>query len=483
VFVPLVGTGPAYLRLFRGLRDAILGGRLAAGAALPSTRQLAGSLELSRNTVLRAYEQLIAEGLATARHGGGTFVAEQIVGVEPVAPVGDQRPIRISAEGQRTEAAVMQTLFVEISKLTPVPYDFLFGVPDASLFPIQDWRATVSRCIDRASKRSLAYDHPMGVMRLRELVAAHIVKHRGVRCHADHIAIVSGAQQAFDLLARVLLDPGDLVLVEDPCYPAIRAILQSVGACIVNAPVDAEGIDLEAVDRELRDRCRLVYVTPSHQFPSGAVMSGPRRRALLAWAARVGAVVIEDDYDGDYRHIGKPTQAIQGLDTARVVHVGTFSKSLFPSLRMAYLVLPSSLVMAFAAAKWIADWSSSALLQHALADFMERGYFTRHLKRSSAVYARRRIALLAAIKRELGNRAIVAGGDAGMHVVLWLPELAVDALPSLVARARSLGVGAYPVSAFCERTPPSAGLVLGYSGLSEQQIGEGIALLASAIRA
>jgi GntR family transcriptional regulator/MocR family aminotransferase len=297
----------------------------------------------------------------------------------------------------------------------------------------------------------------MGVMRLRELVAAHIVKHHGVRCSADHIAIVNGAQQAFDLLARILLEPGDLVLVEDPCYPAIRAILQAVGARIVNAPVDAEGIDLEAVDRELRDRCRLAYVTPSHQFPSGAVMSGPRRRALLAWAVRVGAVVIEDNYDGDYRHIGKPTQAIQGLDTSRVVHVGTFSKSLFPSLRMAYLVLPSSLLTAFAAAKWIADWSSSVLLQHALADFMERGYFTRHLKRSSAVYARRRTALLAAIKRELGNRAVVAGGDAGMHVVLWLPELGVDALPSLVARARNLGVGAYPVSAFYERTPPSAG--------------------------
>jgi GntR family transcriptional regulator/MocR family aminotransferase len=192
---------------------------------------------------------------------------------------------------------------------------------------------------------------------------------------------------------------------------------------------------------------------------------------------------IEDDYDGDYRHIGKPTQALQGLDTERVVHVGTFSKSLFPALRMAYVVLPASLVWPFATAKWIADWSSSALLQHALADFIERGFFTRHLKRSSAVYARRRRALLGAIKRELGDAAIVAGGDAGMHVVLWLPDVAVDALPALVVRARRLGVGAYSVSAFYEQAPPRAGLVLGYSGLSEQQIGEAVVLLAKAIRA
>lgn len=433
--------------------------------------------------MLRAYEQLIADGFAAARHGGGTFVAEQIAGEQPEVPVVDHRSIQVSAQGRRIETAVLQNPIVEIGALAPVPYDFLFGVPDPSLFPIQDWRATVSRCIDRASKRTLGYDHPLGVLRLRELVAAHIAKHHGVRCHADQIAIVNGAQQAFDLLARVLLEPGDPVLVEDPGYPVIRTLLQAVGARAVIAPVDDQGIDLEAADRELLDRCRLAYVTPSHQFPSGAVMSQPRRDALLAWAARVGAVVIEDDYDGDYRHIGKPTLALQGLDPVRVVHVGTFSKSLFPSLRMAYVVLPSPLVMPFAAAKWIADWSSSALLQTALADFIEAGHFARHLKRSSAAYARRRKVLLEAIKHELGDRAVVTGGSAGMHIVLWLPEVAVDALPSLVARARGLGVGAYSVSGFYAQTPPRAGLVLGYSGLSERQIREGIALLANAIRA
>ena len=478
----LTGTGPAYLRLYRGLRDAILGGRLARGAALPSTRQLSGSLALSRNTVLRAYEQLIAEGFAMARRGGGTFVVDQIVGEPLLAPLG-HAPIQLGAQGRRIETAVMQNLFVEIGTLAPVRYDFLFGVPDASLFPIQDWRTTVSRCIDRASKRTLGYDHPSGVMRLRELVAAHIVKHHGVRCHADQVAIVNGAQQAFDLLARILLEPGDAVLLEDPCYPAIRTTLQAAGARIVAAPVDTDGVDVEAADRDLRDQCRLAYVTPAHQFPTGAVMSAPRRRALLAWAARVGAVVIEDDYDGDYRHIGAPTQALQGMDVERIVHVGTFSKSFFPALRMAYVVLPASLVMPFATAKWIADWSSSALIQHALADFIEGGHFTRHLKRSSVIYARRRRTLLAMIKRELGDRAIVTGGDAGMHVVLWLPELALDAVPSLVTRARSLGVGVYPVSAFYSQPPPTAGLVLGYSGLSEPQIAEGIALLASTIRA
>ncbi len=491
MYVELLGDGPTYLRVYRGLRLAIVAGRLPAGAALPSTRELATKLDLSRNTILRAYEQLIAEGFAIARPGGGTYVANDVVATTPV-PVATS-PIELAAGGRRIVASMADNPFADLAGLPPVPYDFLFGVPDASLFPLHEWRKIVSRCIDRASKRTLGYDVPAGVPKLRELIAAHLVKHRGVRCDPSQIVIVAGAQQAFDLVARVLIDPGDHVLVEDPCYPAVRVAWTAAGAKVVAAPVDEEGIDLEAVGPDVRDRCKLAYVTPSHQFPGGAVMSAARRRALLDWASRTGAVIVEDDYDGDYRHAGSPIQALQGLDEAgRVVHVGTFSKSLFPSLRLAYVVPPPALVAPLTAAKWIADWSSSGLLQQALAEFIEAGHFARHLRRSGAVYARRRDALLSALERELGPDLVVTGGQAGMHVVAWLPRFEAGALLEAVARARGLGVGVYPVSAFYDpgesltrvaAVPGRAGLVLGYSGLGEPQIRAGIGLLGQALRA
>jgi GntR family transcriptional regulator/MocR family aminotransferase len=480
VFVALAGDGPMYLRLYRGLRDAIRAGRVPPKSVLPSTRHLADELKLSRNTVLRAYEQLIAEGFAVARHGGGTFVAEDIVSER--RPSSQVTPIALAAGGRRIVDAAAANPFAAFAGLPRVHYDFLFGVPDSTLFPIAEWRKSMSRCIDRASKRALAYDAPSGAPRLRELVAAHLIKHRGVRCDRGQVVIVGGAQQAFDLLARVLVEPGDPVLVEDPCYPAIRSILQAAGASLVPAPVDGEGIDLSLADAR-RDSCRVAYVTPSHQFPSGAVMSSARREALLAWAERTGAIVIEDDYDSDFRHAGKPIQALQGLDTTgRVVHVGTFSKSLFPSLRLGYLVAPPSLVRPLVAAKWITDWSSSLLLQNALADFIERGLFTRHLKRSSAVYARRRDALVAALDRELGSAAVVAGGQAGMHLLVWLPRVSTEELDAAIVRARDLGVGVYSVAMFYATPPPRAAIVLGYAGLPEQHIRDGIALFARALR-
>jgi GntR family transcriptional regulator / MocR family aminotransferase len=484
MFVALRGAGPAYMRLFCGLRDAITTGRIEAGTRLPSTRELASDLKLSRNTVMRAYEQLIAEGFASARQGGGTFIdAVHVQSTTPAVTKAKPGPLPLSQSALRMLPAVANNPFMELRGLTPVRHDFMYCIPDPSLFPIQEWRRRLSRAIDRASRRSLSYDDPAGLLQLRDLIAARLIKYRGVRCAPEQIVVVSGAQQALDLICRLVVEPGAPVVVEDPCYPAARAILAAGGAQLVPAHVDGEGFDIASVDASIDATCRLAYVTPSHQFPSGAVLSNRRRKLLVEWAARVGAFVIEDDYDSDYRYVGPPLQALQGMSPEHVIHVGTFSKSLFPSLRLGYVVAPHQLLEPLISAKWIADWGSPAHIQHALAAFIDEGWFARHVKRTTSVYARRRAMLLEAIEREFGRDVTASGGDAGMHLVLWLHRLKPEHVGPLLVSAREHGVGVYSVSSFYERPPERAGLVLGYGTIPEARIAEGIAILARLVRA
>ncbi|MGH7899978.1 MAG: PLP-dependent aminotransferase family protein, partial [Candidatus Binatia bacterium] len=284
-----------------------------------------------------------------------------------------------------------------------------------------------------------------------------------------------------DLITRVLLDRGDRVLLEEPQYAGARAAFLAAGAEVLTHPVGPEGLDVATLPRRAA-RARLAYVTPSHQFPTGVIMSAPRRLALLAWAREHRALVIEDDYDGEYRYAGRPIESLQGLDRAgRVIYLGTFSKVMFPALRLGYLVLPEELVRPFRAAKALADTGSSTLEQAALAEFMREGHFERHLHRTRRRNAARRRALLEVIATHLGARVEVSGAEAGLHVLVWLRGVSRRELPRLVERAAAVGVGVYPVTPHYSRPPNRAGLLLGYAALTEREIRRGIEQLAAVV--
>jgi GntR family transcriptional regulator/MocR family aminotransferase len=297
------------------------------------------------------------------------------------------------------------------------------------------------------------------------------------------VVIVNGSQQAFDIAARVLLDPGDTVVIEEPHYPGARLPFEAVGARCIGIAVDADGLDTARLP-SAGARARLAYVTPCHQFPTGVIMPAARRNALLDWAARTGAWVVEDDYVSELRYDGRPLEALQALDRAgRVIYVGTFSKTLFPALRLAYAVLPRELVKTFVAAKWMNDRYTAMLGQEALTDFITGGHFERYLRRSCTRNAARRRVLIEALEQHLGDRVEIAGENAGVHLVVWLNEVAPRELGGLISRAARAGVGLYPVNPYYARPPRKAGLLLGYAALTEADIRAGIRRFAAAIEA
>jgi GntR family transcriptional regulator/MocR family aminotransferase len=484
VLVSLEGDGPLSQRLYRGLRAAILDGRLRPGGRLLSSRDLARELSVSRNTVLTALDQLVAEGYATGRVGSGTYVA---------APLPDAvlAPWRVPAERPaRARPARLSALARRILRLDPLPppgtpapggrrYDFRYGLPAVEDFPHETWRRLLARRARAASLRSLRYGPPEGEESLREAVADYLRRARGMVCAASQVLVVNGSQQALDLLARVLVDPGDTVVVEEPGYQGARQAFAAAGGRLAPCPVDEDGLD---VARLRPVAARLAYVTPSHQFPSGAVMPLGRRLDLLRWAERAGAYVVEDDYDSEFRYEGRPVEAVQALDrTGRVVYVGTFSKVLFPSLRIGYLVAPEPLVAALAAAKWLSDRHTPTLEQTVLADFIREGHFERHLRRSRARNGARRAALLAALDAAFGDRVEVTGVSAGVHLLVWIRGLATRDLGPLIQRASRAGVGVYPVTPYFMRPPRRAGLLLGYASLTEREVRAGVRLLAEVV--
>jgi GntR family transcriptional regulator/MocR family aminotransferase len=471
---------PRYRQLYDTIRDAILAGRLRPGARLPSTRALAQQVRASRNTVLAAFEQLAAEGYLSGRVGAGTTVAatvpETLSRVRPEPAAAGGGPRRRAALSRRG-ALLLQSR----PALPPAtgPRPFRPGLPAFDAFPFELWARLVARRWRRAPRQLLDYGDPAGYRPLREAIAAYLGEARAVRCEAGQVIVVTGSQQGIDLAARVLLDPGDGVWMEDPGYPGARHALAAAGLRITPVPLDAEGIDVRA-GAARAPAARLVYVTPSHQYPLGVTMSLARRLALLDWADRARAWVLEDDYDSEYRYAGRPLAALQGLDAAgRVIYLGTFSKVLFPALRLGYLVVPPDLVDGFTAARALTDRHSPSVTQAVLADFIADGHFARHIRRTRALYAERQAVLVEAAAAGLAGRLRVPPSEAGMHLVGWLPPGADDRAASAAAAAG--GVDAPPLAAFRARGRGPGGLLLGYAGLDAGQIRDGVRRLAAAL--
>lgn len=469
---------PLHRQLYAALRVAILTGRLRPGVRLPPTRVLAADLGVSRNTVLAAYDQLLAEGFIEGRVGSGTYVARALAETALHGQALRGHPAPCPSQLSRRGAVLAATSVTPLRSGGP-PRAFRPGTPALDVFPGAIWARLLARYWRRPPPDLLGYGDPAGYRPLREAIAAYLGAARGVRCEPEQIVIVAGSQQGLDIAARVLLDEGDVAWLEDPGYLGARGALRGAGARLVPVPVDAEGLDL-AAGAARAPAPRLIYVTPSHQYPLGVTMSLARRLALLEWAGQVGAWILEDDYDSEYRYAGRPLAALQGLDReGRVIYLGTFSKVLCPALRLGYLVAPPRLVDAFIAARALADRHSPGVEQAALADFIAEGHFARHIRRTRALYAARQAALVDAARRELTGLLEVRPADAGLHLVGWLPDDADDA--TLAERAAAHGVETVPLSRYALGASGPRGLILGYAALDEETIHAGVARLAAAL--
>ncbi|KQV94119.1 PLP-dependent aminotransferase family protein [Pelomonas sp. Root1237] len=468
----LAARGSRLASLHAALRDAIASGRLAPGLRLPSSRELAAQVGVSRNTAVAAYELLASEGWLESRGAGGSFVAElprAAVGVSDrasVAPWADSRWLRGESGGW--PAALTSG---------PAPaYHFKTGMPDTASFPFDVLRRLQTRALQAAAREAASYPPAQGLPALRAAIAGHVSSSRAVACTADDVVITAGAQQAFDLIARVLVTPGQtLAAVENPGYPPLRAALLAAGARLAPIPLDAEGLVVSALPTETR----IVCVTPSHQAPLGMAMSLPRRRDLLNWAAAHQAVVIEDDYDGEFRFTSRPLDALKTLDRdGRVFYVGTLSKSMLPALRLGYVVAPAWAREALVAAKHAAGFGTPALTQAAVADFIAEGHLLRHVRRMRAEYAERRRVLEQMLKRHMGDRVEIFSAIAGLHLAVALPGVDAD---ELTRRAWAAGVGVEPLSRYSLGEGGVSGLVLGYGSVTAARIPEAVRRLAKAL--
>ena len=474
------GATGAGRRLYDMLRRQVNDGTLCAGGRVPSTRALAAEFGVSRTTVTAVYDQLAAEGFIVTSAGRVARVAGQLAPAvaSPGGPVRSAPPL--SVFGRRVEKMVLPALPAGQS----CRIDFLYGAVASRDFPTLQWRRAYQAALLQHQHR-LYYAPPEGDASLRRALQGYLGRARGLGCDTEQIVIVHGSQQAIDLCARVLLDPGDAFAFEDPGYLMARRCFEATGARLLPVPVDDHGLDTARLPND--DRVRLAYATPSHQFPLGAMLPIARRQELLKWAGQRRAWIIEDDYDGEFRYGQRPIDAMQAIDRdGRVIYVGTFSKALSPQLRLGYLVLPPELVPAFRQAKRLTDRHAPVLEQRALASLIDSGAYERHVRRVRRENERRRTALLDAIAHHLPANARVVGTAAGLHVVLWLPSVPHQNEPAVVAAARERGVGVYPVSPLFA-SPPSrtrprrAGLILGYASLTIEQIEKGVRALAAAI--
>lgn len=457
-------------QIYRQVRSAIMDGRLRPGQALPSSRELAMRLTVSRNTVSAAYDRLAAEGFLTARAGVQTYVSDR-VRVDPV--VGSPEA---GADIQLRPVWDTQAQPADMS-LTDPEYDFRPKLPDARSFPFATWRALMAGVFRESSVGAGAYGDPAGHADLRAAIARHVGVSRGIVTTADQVLVTNGSQQAVDLVSRVLLEPGDVVVVEEPGWWPPAALFETYGATVVRVPMDAEGMVVEA----LPAHARLVCVTPSHQFPLGVTMSPRRRLGLLSWARRAGAVVIEDDYDSEFVHTGRPVDPLYSLDRdGRVVYVGSFSRTLLATLRLAYCVAPPSLYPAIRKAKYLVDWHTPLVTQVALARFMGDGLFARHLRRMRRAYRDRHDRIIAAFGREFDDLAELVSSGAGLHVTARLRDGAADD-HVVAARARRMGLGLRPLFDFGSAGAPHRGLILGFGAIPAERIDRGLCLLRRAL--
>ncbi len=473
---------PLYRQLYDELRRAILTGQLRAGTRLPSTRELAADLSLSRNTVLNAFDQLLAEGYVEGQVGSGTYVSRALPDELLHARAQGQRTTRPPRKGRTLAQRAEPYLHARVnaSRDPTQTRPFRPGTPALDAFPHALWSRLLARRWRKPARDLLGYTESGGYLPLREAIAAYLGAARAVRCEAAQVIVVAGSQQALDLIARLLVDEGDTLWLEEPGYLGARAAFTSAGAQVVPVNVDDEGLDVRAGERLAPD-ARLVYVTPSHQYPLGVTMSLSRRLALLEWANRAGAWVLEDDYDSEYRYAGRPLAALQGLDAeGRVIYLGTFSKVLFPALRLGYMVVPPDMIEVFTNARGLASRFSPTIEQAVLADFINEGHFARHIRRMRALYAERQAALLDAAASELSGLLDIRPDPAGIHLVGWLPAGVDDIAASQAALAH--GIDAQPLSAFRAKRGGRGALILGYAAYDERQIRHGVRQLASALK-
>lgn len=471
IALPQAGSRRLLRALHEQLRNAILAGRLRSGARMPSTRALAEGLGISRNTALAAYDLLLGEGYLVARRGSGTVVADAL-------------PRRRAASGGTDKSASHRPApaWRKRALTRPGPpqdkalaFDFRLGVPDIQQFPFDIWRRLSGRAVRTMARQPAVYADPQGQRALREAIARHVSFTRAVACEADDILVTSGAQQAFDLIARVLVTPQrTAIALEEPGYAPARAAFAIAGAKLIRVPVDDEGLRVE----RLPAHARLVYVTPSHQFPLGCAMSMRRRTALLDFARRHGAVVVEDDYDGEFRFDSRPLEALQMLDRGQpdrlqsVIYVGTFSKSLFPALRIGYVIAPKWTLPALVEARRCSDWHGDTLTQDTLAMFIAEGHLARHVRKVRRLYAARRALLLRILECDFARWLQTIPSSAGLHLTaLFRATMAVD---DIIAVARQEGVGLHALPRLPGRGA-SQGLMFGYGAIDEAGIIEGLA--------
>lgn len=470
----LDGRADLARQVYRQIRAAVLDGRLARGDRLPPSRELAQRLDVSRNTVSAAYAWLTADGLLSGRRGAGSYVTADPVS-RPPRKGGARLPIRAVWKdlAAATPVRAPEPGFASSPVLTrpgpPLRFDFGVGTPDPALFPFDTWRRLLARQV-RASRLDGAYGDPAGVPALRAAIARHVAVSRGVLARPEDVVVTRGAQGAFDLVARVLVEPGARVAVEEPGYPSARLLFASHGARVAAVPVDGEGLVVDTLPPD----ARLVHVTPSHQLPLGVTMSHARRVALLEWAERRNAVVLEDDYDGEFRFEGRPLPTLQAIDrTGRVVYVGSFSKTLLPTLRLGFLVAPASLATFLRAASWVAGWPAPGPEQAALAGLLEGGLFARHVRKARRAYAGRHRRILATLERDLAAWLEPIPSGTGLHLAAWLRTGGVRREREIAAVARDAGIGFDRLSAYYAGEA-RAGVVLGYGAIPEARLAEGL---------
>ena len=465
-------------QISESLRKAVLLGRISVGTKLPSSRRLASELKVSRNTVTTAFEQLTAEGYLDSKRGSGSFVAEELP-EDLLQARSAKKPANRESPARRViarRAARLDNVLLSFSNAPDKPRAFQTGFSAVDEFPIESWTRIFTRRVRKMPRKSLDYGDPRGYEPLRKAIASYLGASRGVVADPSQIFITAGSQQALDATFRTLLNEGDEALIEDPNYMGARGALLAAGARLIPVPVDKDGIDIGR-GKQLSRKARLAYVTPSHQFPLGVVMSLSRRLELLDWANQNSSWIVEDDYDSEFRYSGRPLTALHGLDNSdRVIYIGTFSKVLFPSLRLGYLVVPPDLADVFERTLTFMAYHTSVIEQAVLTDFINEGHFGRHIRKMRILYAKRQSVLVSAIEENLGAMAEAKSTDAGMHIIAWLKgDLNAEAI---AVEALKRGVYAPPLSFYCIDARPPEGLLLGYTGISTTEIRSGIRRLA-----
>jgi GntR family transcriptional regulator/MocR family aminotransferase len=474
-------------QIYAAIRRAILDGLLAPGAPVLSSRALAADLGVSRTTMLLAFEQLTAEGYLTAQRGSGTFVASTLP--DDLARVRVTRmPTRLTHPPISHRGAAVAATPPNAIRVAGPPRAFRIGVPALDLFPVRLWTQLVTRRLRSITRGQLDYGDPTGLPELREAIADHVRTARGTSCTADQVFVTAGAQRGLEIVFRMLLDPGDRAVVEDPGYPGARSALVGAGAHIVHGPVDEDGLNVEVIARRT-PAARLAYVTPSHQFPLGVPMSLARRLALLRWAAAERAWIVEDDYDSEFRFGARAVACLHGLDTdGRVIYIGSFSKTLFPALRLGFVIIPPDLHDTLRAIRRVGEYHPPLVDQAALADLMNGGHFDRHLRRMRAVYQERVEALAAAVTRQAAGALRLRPVHTGLHAVADLEDVGAE---EVFREALARGVELMPLSSYVfDRASASArrrasahdrALVLGFGAVRPDAIARGMEQLAAAI--